>query len=193
MDHVRKRNSNPIQLPARSDVVRCAAEKVRKPTDEVTLPRDNPVKDFLVSANDKFAPFKISNPDFVGVLVIVWDDFVVEPISALLSEMSGLFTNNSFHKDAAGLPARFENVDGVVLLRHLHQIYHATRDEPLTDGCRHALDYGQAGVFPFKVLVPNPNGRLVPDSLQRCLQTCAPSETLGSEYVPQDMIFWFDR
>jgi hypothetical protein len=191
-DHIRKRSTNPIQLPARSDALRSAAQNLRKPTDDVTLPRDNPVKDFLISADEKFAPFKRENPDFVGVLVIVWDDFIYEPLTALLSDLSGLFTKNSFHTDAAGLPARFENVDGVVLIRHLHQIDRAASDKPLTDGCRHALDYGEANTFPYKVLVQNPNGRLVPDALQRCLQTRTPSADLGAEYVPQDMIFWLN-
>ena len=191
-EHVRKRSANAIQLPARSEILRSAAESIRKQHDEITLPRDNPVKDFLISADDKFAPFKRDNPEFFGILVIVWDDFIFEPLSALISDFSGLFTENSFYKDAAGIAIRFDNVDGVVLIRHLQQIYRAARDEALTDDCRHALDYGQESVFPFKVLVQNPNGRIVPDVAQRCLQTCPPSENLGAEYVPQDMIFWLN-
>lgn len=191
-DHARKRSTNPIQLPARSDAIRSAAENLRKAPDQITLPRDNPVKDFLQSTNEKLTPFKLAHTDFYGVLVVVWDDFIFEPITALISELSGLFTKNSFHKDTAGIPVRFENVDAVVLIRHLHQIVHATRDEPLMDGCRHALDYGQENVFPYKVLIQNPNGRPVPGILEQCLQTCWPSPQLGSEYIPQDLIFWFD-
>jgi hypothetical protein len=32
----------------------------------VTLPRDNPVKDFLVSAESKFSPFRMADPGSVA-------------------------------------------------------------------------------------------------------------------------------
>jgi hypothetical protein len=86
--------------------------------DGITLPRDNPVKDFLVDADAKFKAFK-SKADCTTVLVIVWDDFIYEPITALAHPKSGLLTANSFAKDANGSPMKFPNVDAVVLVRHL--------------------------------------------------------------------------
>ena len=63
-------------------------EQVKREGEATTLPRDDPVKDFLVSANAKFEHFKKADaPNFVGVLVIVWDDFIWQdqPISPLIS------------------------------------------------------------------------------------------------------------
>jgi hypothetical protein len=209
LDHVRKRGTNTLQLPSRSDLLSLAAkstadtlreleaeiptETLSRITSEITLPRDNPVKDFLISANEKFAPFKREYLNFYGLLVIVWDDYIFEPISALLSLFTGLFTENSFYKDQAGYPVKFKNVDGIVLIRHLHQIVNAAADRPLLYNCKHALDYGKESLFPWKVLIENPNGApIASDPLQRCLQTCPLSDALGSEYIPQDFIYWFD-
>ncbi|WP_169703546.1 hypothetical protein [Candidatus Kuenenia stuttgartiensis] len=61
------------------------------------LPRDNPLKDFLISAESKFRPFKEENPEFSGVLVVVWELILfTNPFLLLLHEKSGLFTPNSF-------------------------------------------------------------------------------------------------
>jgi hypothetical protein len=51
----------------------------------VLLPRDNPVKDFLLSADAKFAAFKAQHLTFTSALVIVWDDFIQEPRTCTLS------------------------------------------------------------------------------------------------------------
>ena len=51
--------------------------------------------------------------------MIIWDDFINEPISALTNPNSGLLTQNSFYKDST-----FSNVDGVIILRHLHHLKH---------------------------------------------------------------------
>lgn len=83
------------------------------------LPRDNPIKDFLISANEKFRIFKQSNAAFLSTLVIVWDDFIYEPISAISPPQAGLFTENSFAKDDDGNPLKFEYVDCVIITRHL--------------------------------------------------------------------------
>jgi hypothetical protein len=127
------------------------------------------------------------------VLVIVWDDFIYEPISSLLHAASGLLTPNSFYKDEQGRPIIFRNVDGVVVIRHVHQIMRATGDEPHINGCRHALDYGQQAVFPWKVFIANPHGQPVPDILPKCLQAREPSTEMGAEYNSSDLVWWFDN
>lgn len=213
LDHARRRAANPFQLPSRSDLLLLAAtsaagtlrelhaaiptETLSTITAQITLPRDNPIKDFLISADEKFTPFKRQYRNFYGLLVVVWDDYVFEPISALLNLFTGLFTENSFYRDRTGHPVAFKNVDGVLLIRHLHQIVNATTDRPLLYGCKHALDYGEETLYPWKVLIQNPNGApMAPAILRRCLQMdplsdALVSEVLDCDYGPQDLIHWF--
>jgi hypothetical protein len=189
LGHIRNRSANATQLPARvfsADTVTSIAGIGEKPT----LPRDNPVKDFLISADDKFRSFKKQDPHFIGVLVIVWDDFIYEPISSLLHNHAGLLTPQTFYRDEAGTPITFPHVDGVFVIRHLHQLMRATRDEDLIDDCEHPLDFGIDGVFPFKAFIANPFGTPVPDILVRCLQGYPPRPEMGAEYIPKDLVWW---
>lgn len=157
----------------------------------ITLPRDNPIKDFLLSAEGKFAPFKRENKNFYSLLVIVWDDYVYEPISSLLHPSCGLFTPNSFDQDPGGQALNFPSVDGVVIISHLHQLIRATSDEPLIPPCRYPLDYGQDNDFPMKAIIANPYGINIPKVVLDCFQAYSPAQDMGSEYIPQDLIFWF--
>lgn len=182
--HEEQRRKNSNQLPARSDI------KKLLPGSDTTLPRDNPVKDFLVSANEKFAGFKEANDQFIGVLVIVWDDFIYEPLSSLVHERAGLLTKGSFARDQNGDPLGFPNVDSVVLIRHLHQLRRGSADEPFVDSCTHALDYGDAQTFPWKVAIPTPIGRELPQPVVDCFQTRGLGPELGAEYMPTDVVFW---
>jgi hypothetical protein len=68
--HIKTRHANSMQVPARLFTPEMLAA-LRRPDEAMTLPRDNPVKDFLRSANTKFAAFKDEVEDFVGILVIV--------------------------------------------------------------------------------------------------------------------------
>ena len=188
---MRQRSSNSLQFHARifpKDIT----EKFPGADGGVTSPRDNPVKDFLVSAEEKFAPFKQENNNFSSILVIVWDEYVHEPIASLIHPFSGLFTSNSFAQNANGEALRFPNVDGVVIIGHLHQLIRATRDEPLIPPCCHPLDYGQDEDFPMKVFIANPHGATVPDILLKCLQAHSPSLDDESEYAPRDWTWRFN-
>jgi hypothetical protein len=191
LDHVQERSSKPFQIPARS-IVRDTLNSMldREEEENVVLPRDNPVKDFLISANKKFEPFKADEENFCGILVVVWDDYIFEPISALLSPLSGLFTEESFACDEEGNPLPFEYVDGVIIIRHLHQFVRAAAERPLLDSKIHVLDYGTDGDFPPKAFVPNPNGNEVPDKVTEAFQAYLPSPEMGAEYLPTDMITW---
>ena len=182
-----ERGRKPYQLPSRSPLIN-KHEKA-----EVMLPRDNPLKDFLKSADKKFEEFKKADPNFYGILVIVWDDFIYEPITALTSPQAGLFTENSFAKDSKGNILKFPNVDCVILTRHLLPIKCGTRDEPLPDFSLHPLDFGRDGEFPFKVFIQNPWNKLqVPGDVIKCFQVLAPSPRLGAEYLPIDYITWMN-
>lgn len=181
-----ERGQKPQQLPSRSEIIKTLN------VADTMLPRDNPVKDFLISADKKFEAFKKADPNFYSVLVIVWDDFIYEPISALTSPQAGLFTENSFAKDEQGNRLTFPNVDCVILTRHLLIIKQGTRDEMLADLAQHPLDYGRPGEFPFKVYIKNPVSQLeVPQKVIDCFQVLKPGPQLGSEYLPIDFITWY--
>jgi hypothetical protein len=178
--HQRLRAANPLQATSRGGVIGRGAD--------VTLPRDNPMKDFLIGADEKFAGFKAADPSFLGVLVVVWDDHVYEPITALLHPNSGLLTENSFHRED-GQAVTYPNVDAVVLVRQLHQIAAAAGDRPLPDGRRHALDYGGPG-YPFKVVIPPAAIERLPEELIRALHLRALDVRMGAEYGVSDGVFW---
>lgn len=157
--------------------------------EAVTLPRDNPVKDFLVSADKKFAGFRASDEAFRSILVIVWDDFVNEPLTALLAPGSGLFTSNSFHQ-LGGMPVTYPNLDAVVLVRHQHQFRRGLANDPLVDGRRDLLDYGTADAFPFPALIMNPSGKPVPEAFIDALHAVSVHELTGAEYGPGETVMW---
>lgn len=184
--HAKHRSSNSWQLNGRIGV---PPKSLGGP---VTLPRDNPVKDFLVSADKKFAGFRATDPDFRSVLVLVRDDFVNEPLTALTSPASGLFTPNSFHR-ADGGAAVFRNVDAVLLVRHQHQVVEGLAGRPLVDDRAHLLDYGLPGRFPPHALVTNPAGRLLPAEFLSALHA-VPVEVLNAaaEYNPGEIVMWVD-
>jgi len=190
--HAENRGKNPTQIASRF-APKEAIDALAKPELGVTMPRDNPVKDYLLSAEAKFEPFRRVDSEFFGILVIVWDDFVYEPISALLQEDSGLFTAKSFFRGDDGNAVTFPSLAGVVVIRHLNQLVRACRNEPLMDGCRSPLDYGQEGMFPWKVYVQNPYGPAAPREALLALDARPPSHDMGAEYQPQEFVMWFDR
>jgi hypothetical protein len=192
LEYGRKRGQLPAQFPARSEHFdQFAAAAGGK--DQVLLPRDNPVKDFLLSADEKFAGFKTQDPKFNSALVIVWDDFIQEPLTSLVHPQAGLFTPNSFAIDSNGAPFQFANVDGVVLVRHLHQLRRAAAEKPLVDGFSGPLDYGGADNFPPKVYVPNPHAGGLSPPLLDALQGHLWHGLNGAEHSGDtDGIFWLD-
>jgi len=160
--------------------------------EQPVLPRDNSIKDFLLSASTKFRAMRErSAKSHYGILVIVWDDYIQEPLSALLSPASGLFTQQSFLKDASGSVETFAGVDGVILLRHLHQMVRSTAERDFIDNCRHTFDYGSPDAFPPKAFVQNPwSQQFVPSNILKTFQARPWYELLGAEYVPAELIHW---
>lgn len=190
--HQELRGSRDVQAPSRWMSLE-ELEKLAGGRDQLTLPRDNPLKDFLDSAEAKFAPFKTEHANFIGALVIVWDDHIYEPITALEHPASGVFTPNSFAQDQSGQALTFSSVDGVVLVRHLHQFVEAAAERPLADSIRHALDYGRAEEFPPKAYVRNPHGTGLPPELLDPLQAIDYKTLPGAEHSPSDLVFWLPR
>jgi len=156
---------------------------------DVMLPRDNPIKDFLISANEKFAGHQRAG--FFGLLFIFWDEFLNEPISALTNPGSGLLTDNSFHKED-GIAVKYPHVDGVVLVPSFHILSYATGHEGI-NGFVDFLDYGDPNEYPFRALVPVSTqlDKLPGDVLACC--GAHPHDTLiGAEYQPTDSVLWIE-
>ncbi len=185
--HQKNRSEKPYQLTSRNPLIETLSK------NQTTLPRDNPVKDFLISADKKFLSFKQQYENYISVLFIVWDDFINEPISALLSEPHGIFMSDSFAKDKKGNILKYENVDYVMISRHRFQFQQMAGELAFPYQISHPLDYGQKDCFPFKVIIKNPytNVDLTKDLLD-CYQVFEPCMEMGAEYYPGDFISWFN-
>ena len=150
--HHNNRGNAAIEIPSRQDGVLDLANSIKKDSESLVLPRDNAIKDFLVSADEKFASFKENNPNAITILVIIWDDFIYEPISALLNDASGLLTENSFYKNG-DVAHQFNNIEAVLVVRQSHNISRATRGELPVDGLKNPLDWGAIGQVLPKALI----------------------------------------
>lgn len=142
ISHHNNRGAAAVEVPARMEGIRELAETLISDGETIVYPRDNVVKDFLISANDKFEGIKKDDPHAISVLVIVWDDFIYEPITSLLNKASGLLTEKSFYANDNG-PIGFEYIDAIVIVRQSHHIVRATRDQLPVDGLMHPLDWGK--------------------------------------------------
>lgn len=187
LEHIQARNSNKLQAPGRA-LDKNQLQKLAG--DGLTLPRDNAIKDFLLDADRKFGEFKAQHTD-TSVLIIVWDDFIYEPITALTHEKCGLLTLNSYLRDSSGAAHLFSNIDAVVLVRHLTYLYRATRDEPLQERA-HALDFGDDRALP-NVIIPIADPALIPDIIRsglRAVPLDSPMIQRAADYRPKDIVFW---
>ena len=136
---------------------------------------------------------KRQNSDYVSLLFINWDDYIYEPVSALLGNPSGLLCEGSFARDRDGNRITYPNLDLIVLDRHLANIINATKDEPLNDSKTHAMDYGQASDFPPKAVIQCPDSEtVVAEIVHQCFQLKPIEECIGAEYGTSDMIFWLN-
>lgn len=188
LKHNRKRAVNSVQLPCRSGV---SLEQVKEVSDDgnVTLPRDNTILDFLLDAERKFESFK-NNEKTTTLLVIVWDDYIYEPISALLNPYTGLLTNQSYKKDERGKPFKFLNIDGVIVLRHLNYFISASREEALVDRLT-ALDFGDNNALP-NVLFLGHGGSEIPYLITEGFRAFYQEDikNIGAEYKVHEVVHW---
>ncbi|MYN05369.1 hypothetical protein GTP41_25040 [Pseudoduganella sp. DS3] len=188
MAHIRNRNRAGVQIPGRA-LERERIEAIAA-NENVTLPRDNPIKDFLVDANEKFRQFKARNEE-KSVLIIVWDDFLYEPITALGHERCGLLTPNSYFRDADDNAIEFPHIDAVILIRHLTYLYRATADVPL-DERNHALDFGDENSLP-NVHFPLNHGLPIPENVLKGLRAVSHTDEVlqrFADYRPKDIVIW---
>lgn len=187
-EHIRARQTNTFQVACRA----LPMGQVEKLVGDggLTLPRDNPVKDFLLDADKKFAQFKAIQAE-TSVLVIVWDDFIYEPITVLKHEQCGLLTANSYLKDAGGAAFKFAHVDAVVVVRHLTYLYRGAGDKPLQERA-HALDFGDEYALP-NVFISISDAKLVPDRIRQGLRAVSwddPMLQRAADYRPKDIVIW---
>jgi hypothetical protein len=185
--HWHRRGENPVQVLPRSPFLEILGD-VAGGKDRVTLPRDNPIKDFIASAQEKFEPLKGSE-HFESVLVIVWDGALMEPRTALLHPKSGLLTKETFAPNL-----KFAAVDNIVLTPHLAQLTRASRADssnPWIEG--DPLSYGEPGEVPFKLLVRVPGGGEMSPDLRAALQVVEGDDpVLGADHQILDWIQWID-
>lgn len=184
IQHGRLRANNPWQVGVR-------LPSGALPFGDVTLPRDNPIKDFLVSAEEKFAAYENYRPGSIRILAILWDDFSNEPVAALTSPVSGLLTAESFHRDAQGNAIRYPHIDGIIVIRHQHQLMRSTRCEPLIDGLTDAFQYHHDG-FPPKMFIRGHGGRAPSPELMLAMNALPIEECRGAEMHPAEVIMWFN-
>lgn len=189
LEHAKSRWENALQAPGRTLPQEHLAQLAAG--NGLTLPRDNPVKDFLIDADKKFEQFKAVSP-YTTILVIVWDDYIYEPVTVLTHQQCGLLTSNSYFKDAEGQAMKFPNTDGVVIVRHLNYIIEAAAGRDLIDR-NHALDFGTAKDLP-NVLIPITDPLDLPNFVGEGLRLKTLDDPLcqnAAEYHAQDMVMWF--
>lgn len=120
------RRKNLYQLPVRSFL----HDLVKDDPGGLTLPRDNVVKDFLSSAEEKFSNF---SRDQTSVLVIVWDSHIYEAVSILKHTEAGLLTPKSWHKNGAQIVS-FSSVDHVLVLNKMDDLVAGAQEQKLVFG-----------------------------------------------------------
>ncbi|MEP0190055.1 MAG: hypothetical protein ABJE00_06530 [Erythrobacter sp.] len=156
LDHQRLRAATNVQLPVR--ITKEFTSSVQMEHPDALLPRDNPVKDFLISADAKFSGFPRKSG--ANILIIVWDDFIYEPIGSLLSDFAGLLTKNSFYR-LAEEAVIFENVDAVICVRQMNVFQEALAERPLPDDRTDMFDLSDNPFTP-NVFIPTPWGNACP-------------------------------
>lgn len=156
LSHQRKRASAGAQIPIRTE--RELTAFLRQTHSNILLPRDNPIKDFLISAESKFSGFPRQSG--ANILVIVWDDFIYEPVGSLTSENAGLLTRNSFYRSGTDA-VFFESIDAVFCFRHMNVFQEGLAERPLPDGRTNMFDLSRNPHTP-NVFVPTPWGNTCP-------------------------------
>lgn len=161
-------------------------------TGKIVNSRSLKVKDFLVSAEKKFQQYKQKDEfkDDLRLLFIIWDDYINEPLSALANPHCGLLTDNSFFQDS-----RFENIDGVILIRHIHQFFRNLQYGEIIDygekGVHDSFDYVNPAVT--AVCIQNPLGRKISEEEAEKLSALPIqiiTEIPVAEYQYTDFIDW---
>lgn len=154
-----------------------------------TLPRDNPVKDAVAGADRKFRSLRAKYPDLLGVMVLVWDGFMNEPISALANPGSGLFTVNTFDPEKR----TFTDLDAVLVLPHLSQHIEGPGNRNF-QGVAGTFHWPRFPVLPYLINPASPRASRIGAVIEATYnaEDQRGLRLLGSEYGETDFVFWID-
>lgn len=182
ISHANTRNK-PMHLPARAAAIKITDK------ENTTFPRDNPIKDFLISAQSKFEAYIDDYPDDYRFLFIMWDDHMYEPISSILHSYQGLLTEGTFFRDANNNAVKFPLIDGIIIVKHLQNFRSALLERPLNDEIRHSFQYKKK--YPLHAFIQNPQGRKVPEEFIDVFD-CMPEVLFDrfSDYAITDFVQW---
>lgn len=192
--HMREAAKHDTQLAARlgdPDIF----DSISK-TGHATRPLDNKVKDYVVSAEQKFSGFRDESQEPKTFLFIAWTEHLFEAISPLSNEMSGLFTPRSFFRQEDDTPVEFPSVDAVIVSEHLELVLRATREEPLPFGYQMPLDYGPFLMkgFQHPILIENPLTQEVGDHpITQALGAFPSGDGDDPRARPLDYVMWLPR
>ncbi|WP_282154846.1 SEC-C domain-containing protein [Cytobacillus gottheilii] len=156
------------------------------------------ILDYLKSANEKFTQYRqnVEYQNDFTLLFIIWDDYINEPISAIINSNCGLFTKKTFYSKS-----NFDNVDGVIVIRHIHQFFRGLQyAEYVHYNAQNKQEYEMPDWFDYNnpmthpVFIQNPYGRKIPvhyimDRLN-ALPFRESTEAVAAEYKPTDFIDW---
>ena len=191
LKHLRDAAQNDTQLGARIGDPAIFDEIAT--SGKATRPLDNKIKDFLISAESKFEPFKKVDENISTVLIIAWSQHLFEATSPLINGMSGLLTENSFFRGEDGKPVKFPSVDAVLITEHLELVLRATREEQLPYGYNSPLDYGaflMPGVL-SPALIHNPYRNTEPnENVLQKLGAVNIKDIADPRVSPMDYIMW---
>lgn len=183
IDHQARRRANSSQLPVRSPLG--ASPDMR---GDVTLPRDHVFKEFLESAQSKFANF--SKKPTTALLIVLWNAHMYEAIAVLTHEQAGLLTAGSWHvRD--GQRVAFDAVDGVIVLNHHGILVAAAQERPARRQDPFLL--GGEGQPP-NVWCPNLGRADLEPFLANTFDAWpAEAAAIAAEYAPMEFVMWFGR
>ncbi len=192
LKHMRQASQNDVQLLAR--IGETSVFDQMASSGSATKPVDNRIKDFLISAEGKFATFDREIKPCYSLLVICWEQRMFEAVSPIINEMSGLFTARSFYKNADHEPIKFPNIDGILVTPHMAWLIACTREEECPGIYASALDYGEFGAgVPVSdpAFIANPHSsRKLPAEMIDALYGVSPDPAGDPMTAPLDMVFW---
>lgn len=183
LKHQSERKRCNFQIPSRKP------DNFKDMLSDALLPRDGPVLDFLKSADEKFDGHERS--EGANILVILWDDFIYEPLGSLTDSNTGLLTENSYQK-IDEKPLIYKNIDAVIVLRQLHVFQYALAEKPLGDDRCSMFDLSTNPYIP-NIFIQTRWGNLSPEFILESFGALHNDDKFLeniAEYRNQDLVMW---
>lgn len=161
--------------------------------ESVALPLDNKVKDYLISAEQKFSSFTDIDVPTYGLLFVCWGERMFEAITPVTGLGSGLFTPRSYYKKH-GTAVEFPNISAVIVTQHQHLLNLLLQELPLPNGVN-GFEYGDFWAYASPAnptLCENPKALLpMPMFLQEALHTMPAGQSMDPLAQEMDFVHWF--